>query len=183
VHTYEDASELSMILSQLVGTMCAYPLLVISTCIRSGILQSSIKGFYSSFGIITALNGLGALWSGFIPYLVSRGVLNGAALLMDTGVEWVEDKLFPHKDTSTDRRRSQFDLLATVVKAAVCAAVVCPFEVIAFRMQASSITPNAKTAMVGCGLWGIKCIWQQRGVRAFFRGLAQDVMYYWFKGV
>jgi len=182
VRPYEDASEISLVLSQFVGAFFAYPLLLMATCLRTGILQSSITGALGNFRKIIAHNGLTALWWGFLPYLLGRGAYNGAALLVDGGVDWLEEKIFPDKEART-RWQSRFDMAAVVVKAAVCAAVVCPFEVLVYRMQIGSAAPGARAAAVGCGLWGARCVWRQGGARSFFRGLSKDIVYLWFKGV
>jgi len=177
VSKYDDTDLLSLVLSNFIGMLCAYPLLVVSTCMRAGLIKSSIKDFFRSFSEIVARNGLAALWWGLVPYMVVCGLRAGASLLLDNGAEYVEEKLFPNQETDS-KHRTLFGYgkaaATSFAKAAVIAVLVCPFEAILYRTQASSAIPNAKTVMVGCGLWGVKHLWQQGGFRAFFNGLQLD---------
>jgi hypothetical protein len=84
----------SELVADLVGMMCAYPFLVISTCIRAGSIRT-LRAICAAPWTIFKKNGLTALWWGLVPYMLSRLVVTFVWASVEQQMDRVESQLFP----------------------------------------------------------------------------------------
>lgn len=180
----DGATSWSELLADLVGMVCAYPFLVISTCIRTGHI-TSYGAILSAPWAIVKKNGLTALWWGLVPYLLSRLVVTVVWVGVEQQLDKVEERFFPQKDKQVlPRNIGHYALrqLLTFAKAAACALAVSPLEVVTYYLQARCMTDNARALLAGCGVWCVRALWQQGGLRRFYRGLWSGIMYNYVRG-
>lgn len=177
---------MSELCADLVGMVCSYPLVLISTCVRTGSIRTWGSWFVSPWTIIRK-NGFTALWWGLVPYMLSRLVVTLVWGGVEQQLDTVEERLFPKYQESdppstVNFKRLLFRQLSTLAKATACALAVSPLEVVACYMQASSMADNGRLLLAGWGFWCVRALWHQGGVGRFYRGCFSGIMYNWLRG-
>lgn len=175
-------SSMATLYSYLVAILVAYPIFTTATCIKVGSI-SSLSAISGPFKIIQR-NGLGALWWGVAPFIISCGIGAIVSAQMDSVTDQMEAKFwqrYGNKNKNQEVQQSGWKNLfikqaGFLLKSAVCAVVACPLEVMFYFLQGQTMQMGARQALAGCGLWGIRYLWRQGGAIRFFQGLQNDII-------
>lgn len=179
-----DGHAITVAMSELCGVVCSYPLLVVATSINvftpvKLLSPTTWKLLLAVPFHICQRNGLTALWWGITPYLIGRLVTTLVADQVDIGLELASEKWFPTRVDANDTLESVAKGLAVkglkfVTKAAICAMVACPLQVVTYYLQANSYLEGGRQLLSSSGFWCIKHLWRQGGLLRFFWGVQYD---------
>jgi hypothetical protein len=151
-----------------IGISAFYPLLVATTCLRTGLS----RGILSSFKHITHSHGVLALWTGIAPWILSGILFQGTLYIMDEVLDLIYARINPshHSNpTAPTAKDIAFSLASIVTKCVACVAITSPLEAITYQSQTQLFVATSSKVL--------------NSKRALFGGFVSDCLYYLLKGL